>query len=151
MIHAFRSESAKSPAMSRGSPRTSGHVIARATTRYTSRAPRVSRRARRLESAGTDDWRASVVHEFAYDDGQDRSGRDSEDGADQSPQRSANEQRDHDGDRTDADPCLHDLGNENIRLELMEHDEVDTDHERELRRIGQRNAHGRDPADDGSD
>ena len=50
--------------------------------------------------------------------------RNRQNGADEPPERAADEQRDHDGDRAHADPPLHDLRHQDVGLELMQDQEI---------------------------
>ena len=71
------------------------------------------------------------VRQFVDDDSENRRRGNREDGAQQAPELAADEQRNDDGDRADADAALHDLGDENVGLELVQHQEVDADRQRQ--------------------
>src|SRR5258708_37679468 len=92
--------------------------------------PNGLRAPRALRSTLTDTLEADFVtgSDLLDDDGEDRGGGNSEDRADEAPQLAADEQRDHDDHRTDADAALHDLRHEDVRFELVQHEKVRADH-----------------------
>ena len=72
------------------------------------------------------------------DDLHDRRSRNSEHGADDAEERAADKQRGDDDHRADANLPLHDLGNEQVILGLLLHDEKENHPKRRFRRDGER-------------
>ena len=130
-IHMLSSESPRSHATSRPSPRTSGQVATRVM------------RGRGRASAGDPDRRACRInparlrHELLEEHLQDRRGRHGENRADDAEQRAADEQRDDDDHGADADLALHDLRDQHVVLQLLLDEEEDRDAESRRRRHGE--------------
>jgi hypothetical protein len=92
--------------------------------------------------------RFAVGGDLFDDHREQRRGGHRENRAGDAHQRPADEQRDHHRDRAHAHAALHDLRDEDVRLELEQDQEIDPDHERQFWRYGDRDRHCREPADD---
>ena len=94
---------------------------------------------------------ASSLGQLVEDHLQHRRGRHGQQRADDAEQRSADQQRDDDRDRADADLPLHQLRHEQVVLELLLREEEHADAERHARRDGERHDQRGDGGEDWPD